>query len=161
MNPLNQLHKILIAVEDSDYSTIATSYGFDLAKSLGAEVALLHVNDIPTGTPYVGDPILNEAPAMIPEIIAAQEETGKKLLNKIADTYGSNLTIYTFNKIGNPIDEILITAEEWNADMIILGTHGRTGIDHFISGSVAEKVIRKADCPVLIIPNKTKKGKGE
>ncbi|HEY0769691.1 MAG TPA: universal stress protein, partial [Sphingobacteriaceae bacterium] len=55
-------------------------------------------------------------------------------------------------KIGNPRDEILITADEWNADLIIVGTHGRTGFDHFISGSVAEGVARKAKCPVLIIP---------
>ncbi|MBC8052556.1 MAG: universal stress protein [Sphingobacteriaceae bacterium] len=154
MKTFNQIHKILIAVEDSQYSERATNYGIELAKKLGAEIALLHVNELPVATPYVADPLLNEPPIMIPEMVHAQEDSSKKLLNKIADSIGEEYTLYTFHKTGNPKDEILNTAEEWNADIIVLGTHGRTGFDHFISGSVAEKVVRKAKCPVLIIPNK-------
>ena len=156
MKTLNEVHKILIAVEDSQYSDRATSYGIDLAKKLKAEIALLHVNEMPVATPYVADPMLNEPPIMMPEMVQAQEEASKKLLSKIADSIDNEISVYTFHKIGNPKDEILLTADEWNADMIILGTHGRTGFDHFISGSVAEKVVRKARCPVLIIPNKDK-----
>lgn len=154
MKTFNQIHKILIAVEDSQYSERATGYGIELAKKLGAEIALLHVNELPVATPYVADPLLNEPPIMMPEIIHAQEDASKKLLNKIAQSIGEEYTVYTFHKAGNPKDEILNTAEEWDADIIILGTHGRTGFDHFISGSVAEKVVRKAKCPVLIVPNK-------
>jgi nucleotide-binding universal stress UspA family protein len=154
MKTFNQIHKILIAVEDSQYSQRATNYGIDLAKKLGAEIALVHVNELPVATPYVADPLLNEPPIMMPEMVHAQEDASKKLLNKIADSIGEETMVYTFHKIGNPKDEILHTADEWDADMIILGTHGRTGFDHFISGSVAEKVVRKARCPVLIIPNK-------
>lgn len=158
MKTLNQLHKILIAVEDSEYSTKATAYGFELAKKVGAQVALLHVNEIPvTGTPYITDPLINETPVLMPEVMIAQEESSKKLLNTIAEKYENEVTIYTLHKIGSPKEEILATAEEWNADMIILGTHGRTGFDHFISGSVAEKVVRRAKCPVLIIPNDKEK----
>ncbi|WP_207426124.1 universal stress protein [Pedobacter sp. SYSU D00535] len=154
MKSLNELHRILIAVEDSQYSDRAASYGFDLARKLGAEVALIHVNEIPVATPYLADPLVNEAPVVMPEMITAQEDASKRLLDRIADAYGSEMTVYTFNKMGSVRDEILSTAEEWNADLIILGTHGRTGFDHFISGSVAEKVVQKARCPVLIIPNK-------
>ncbi len=154
MKTLNDVHRILIAVEDSMFGEKAASYGFDLAKKLGAEVALVHVSDIPTPTPYTADPLLNEQQIMVPEIMHIQEETGKKLLNKIAEAFGQSLTVYTFLKIGNTRDEILNTADEWKADLIILGTHGRSGLDHFFSGSVAEKVVRKAKCPVLIIPKK-------
>jgi nucleotide-binding universal stress UspA family protein len=157
MKDPSQLHKILIAVEDSSYSDIAAHYGFALAKQLGAEVGLLHVNQVPVSAPYTVDPMLNESPIVIPEMMQFQEDASKKLLNRLAETFGKDCTIYNFLKIGNPIDEILVTADEWNADLIILGTHGRTGLDHFIAGSVAEKVIRKANCPVLIIPNKEKK----
>jgi nucleotide-binding universal stress UspA family protein len=59
--------------------------------------------------------------------------------------------------LAEPQDEILAVAEECKADLIILGTHGRTGFDHFISGSVSESVARKSKCPVLIIPNPEKK----
>ncbi|KAA8484997.1 nucleotide-binding universal stress UspA family protein [Arcticibacter tournemirensis] len=153
MKSLNKLHKILIAVEDSRYSNQVASYGYDLARKLDAVVALLHVNDIPVSTPYITDPMLNEAPVVMPDVIQAQDESGKKLLDRIADTFGNGITTYTFHKLGNPKEEILLTADEWEADLVIVGTHGRTGFDHFISGSVAEKVARKAKCPVLIIPN--------
>ena len=149
-----QLHKILIAVEDSPYSDKAATYGFALARKLKAEVALIHVNEIPAGTPYIADPMLNEPPIILPEMIHIQEEASKNLLSRISDTLGKGITIYTFQKLGNPKDEILTLAEEWQADMIILGTHGRTGLDHFISGSIAEGVARRAKCPVLIIPKK-------
>lgn len=152
----SQLHKILIAVDDSRYSDIAAQYGFELARKLEAHVGLLHVNEIPVGTPYTVDPMLNESPLMMPEVMQIQEEASKRLLDRISDTFGKETIIYRFLKVGNPIDEILATADEWDCDLIILGTHGRTGLDHFIAGSVAEKVVRKAKCPVLIIPNKEK-----
>jgi nucleotide-binding universal stress UspA family protein len=154
MKTFNEIHKILIAVEDSQYSERATSYGIDLAKKLGAEIALLHVDELPVATPYVADPLLNEPPIMMPEMVHAQEDSSKKLLNRIADSVNEEITVYTFHKMGNPKNEILLTADEWDADLIILGTHGRTGFDHFISGSVAEGVVRKSRCPVLVIPNK-------
>ncbi|WP_207533002.1 universal stress protein [Desertivirga arenae] len=154
MKTLSEVHKILIAVEDSLYSTRAVEYGFDLAQKLGAEVGLVHVDELPVATPYVADPLVTEQPVMMPELIKVQEETSKKLLDRIANEKMGKAPIYTFPRIGNTRDEILSAAEEWNADMIILGTHGRTGFDHFISGSVAEKVVRKAKCPVLVIPNK-------
>lgn len=153
MKTFNQLRRILIAVEDSKYSESASNYAYELANKLNAEIALVHVSEMPVSAPYSVDPILNEPAVLLPETIVAQEDASKKLLGKVAEFFGDKLTIYTFNKIGNPRDEILLTAEEWKADMIILGTHGRTGFDHFITGSVAERVVRKAKCPVLVIPN--------
>jgi nucleotide-binding universal stress UspA family protein len=148
----DNLSKILIAVEDSSYSDTACDYAFLLARKFGAAVALVHVNDVlATATPHITDPMLSEPMIMVPEAITMQEEASKKLFDRLSQNR-ADTTIYTFTKLGNPRDEILSTAEEWNADMIILGTHGRTGFDHFISGSVAEGVARKAKCPVLIIP---------
>lgn len=152
-NPDN-LKKILIAVEDSIYSDNAVSYGLSLARILRAEVALIHVNEIPAATPYIADPMLNETSYMMPEMIAIQEDASDALFERIKKQAGEDITLYTFTKIGSPKTEILATADECHADLIILGTHGRTGFDHFISGSVAEGVARKSKCPVLIIPNK-------
>ena len=153
INPDN-LKKILIAVEDNVYSDHAVSYGLSLARRLGAEVALVHVNEIPAATPYIADPMLNETSFMMPEMISIQEDASNALFERIKKQAGDDVTLYTYTKLGSPKTEILATAEECNADMIILGTHGRTGFDHFISGSVAEGVARKSKCPVLIIPNK-------
>jgi nucleotide-binding universal stress UspA family protein len=149
-----EIHKILIAMEDSQYSDKAAAYGFALARKLEAEVGLIHVNEIPAGTPYIADPMINEPPIVLPEMIHIQEENSKNLLSRISNTFGKGVTTYQFQKLGNPKDEILAVAAEWQADMIILGTHGRTGLDHFIAGSVAESITRHTKCPVLIIPNK-------
>jgi nucleotide-binding universal stress UspA family protein len=151
------IHRILIAVEDSPYSEQALNYGVLLAKNLGSKITLVHVDEIPISSPYSADPLLNESPVMIPELMHIQEEASKALFKKLEDKYGQIVKISTVTKIGRAQDEILAVADECKADMIILGTHGRTGFDHFISGSVSESVARKAKCPVLIIPRPEKK----
>jgi len=156
LNPEN-IRRILIAVEDSPYSEQAVNYGVLLAKGLGAKITLVHVDEIPISSPYSADPLLMESPVMIPEIMHIQEEASKAFLKRIEDHYGSDVKLTTVTKIGRAQDEILAVADDCKADMIILGTHGRTGFDHFISGSVSESVARKAKCPVLIIPNPEKK----
>lgn len=156
VNPKN-IRRILIAVEDSPYSEQAINYGVHLAKSLGAKITLVHVDEIPISSPYSADPLLMESPVMIPELMHIQEEASQAFLKRIEDQYGSDVKLSTVTKIGRAQDEILAVADDCKADMIILGTHGRTGFDHFISGSVSESVARKAKCPVLIIPNPEKK----
>jgi nucleotide-binding universal stress UspA family protein len=151
------IHRILIAVDDSSYSEQAVNYGVLLAKNLGSKITLVHVDEIPISSPYSADPLLNESPAMIPDLMHIQEEASKLLFKKIKDQYGDVVEMSTVTKIGRAQDEILFVADDCKADMIILGTHGRTGFDHFISGSVSESVARKAKCPVLIIPNPEKK----
>ena len=151
------IHRILIAVDDSPYSDQAVSYGVLLAKNLGSKITLVHVDEIPISSPYSADPLLNESPAMIPELMHIQEEASKLLFKKIKEQHGDVVEMSTVTKIGRAQDEILSVADDCKADMIILGTHGRTGFDHFISGSVSESVARKAKCPVLIIPNPEKK----
>lgn len=147
------IHRILIAVDDSSYSEQAVNYGVLLAKNLGSKITLVHVDEIPISSPYSADPLLNESPAMIPELMHIQEEASKLLFIKIKEQHGDVVELSTVTRIGRIQDEILSVADDCKADMIILGTHGRTGFDHFISGSVSESVARKAKCPVLIIPN--------
>ena len=147
------IHRILIAVDDSPYSDQAIKYGVLLAKNLGSKITLVHVDEIPISSPYSADPLLNESPAMIPELMHIQEEASKLLFIKIKEQHGDVVELSTVTRIGRIQDEILSVADDCKADMIILGTHGRIGFDHFISGSVSESVARKAKCPVLIIPN--------
>ena len=147
------IYRILIAVDDSSYSEQAVNYGVLLAKNLGSKITLVHVDEIPISSPYSADPLLNESPAMIPELMHIQEEASKLLFIKIKEQHGDVVELSTVTRIGRIQDEILSVADDCKADMIILGTHGRTGFDHFISGSVSESVARKAKCPVLIIPN--------
>lgn len=147
---------ILIAVDSSSYSEKAVRYGFGLAASLQASVALVHVIDPPAATSYGGmDPIMGSQTAFIPELNEIQEQNSKELLERLKSySLGDADRVATISKIGQPKNEILETAQEIAADLIILGTHGRTGFDHFISGSVSESVARHSVCPVLIVPSK-------
>ena len=131
------IHRILIAVDDSSYSDQAVNYGVLLAKNLGSKITLVHVDEIPISSPYSADPLLNESPAMIPELMHIQEEASKLLFIKIKEQHGDVVELSTVTRIGRIQDEILSVADDCKADMIILGTHGRTGFDHFISGSVS------------------------
>lgn len=153
MDAESNFKRILIAIDDSPFSEKATRIGFNLAKTLDAKVALLNVMD-PPSTSYTGDPLLGQQPLIMPEIAQMQEEASKAVLERFGKLWNGEQELTTFSQIGNPRIEILATAEEWKADLIILGTHGRTGFDHFISGSVAEGVARRSLCPVLIVPNK-------
>jgi nucleotide-binding universal stress UspA family protein len=151
MTSPDDIHKILIAVEDSPYSEVAIHYGIILARKMDAKLALVHADDIPVNTPYVADPMLSEAPLLINEMMQVQEEASKQLFERLRIKY-PDIAMTTYTRIGRPQDEILAVADEYGADLIILGTHGRTGFDHFISGSVSGSVARKAKCPVMIIP---------
>ena len=153
MDVESNFKRILIAIDDSTFSEKATRIGFNLAKTLNAKVALLNVMD-PPSTSYTGDPLLGQQPLIMPEIAQMQEEASKAVLERFGKLWNGEQELTTFSQIGNPRIEILATAEDWKADLIILGTHGRTGFDHFISGSVAEGVARRSLCPVLIVPNK-------
>ena len=146
--------RILIATDDSECSKKALQHGHSLAKTMGASVALIHVIEPAAPTNYGADPLMGQQPLMVPETTEIQEENSKAMLDEISKGFEDLKEVFTYHRIGNPKQEILSVANEWAADLIIMGTHGRTGFDHFISGSVSESVTRRAQCPVLVIPSK-------
>ncbi|ADY52282.1 UspA domain-containing protein [Pseudopedobacter saltans DSM 12145] len=149
-------NKILIAVDDSKFSYAAAEYGFKLAKSLGSEVALVHISAYPITTSMTGDPILGDPGIIIPDMMDAQREAAKQLFQKLREELGQNVTVSEFILEGNVKDEVINVAQEFNASLIVMGTHSRKGLDLFLSGSVAESVMRNSNCPVLVIPHKEK-----
>lgn len=154
MENLKAFQKILIAVDDTKYSFHAASYGFDLAIRLGSKVGLVHINEMPLALNITGDPLLGDTGMILPDLIAIQNEKAHELFEKLKNDFDRELVIQEFIVDGNISHEIVKVAKDFNASMIVMGTHGRTGFDHFISGSVAESVTRHASCPVLIVPNK-------
>ncbi len=76
------------------------------------------------------------------------------LLTEIENKHGHGINTTYLSIIDTASHGILQQAEEWHADLIVIGTHGRGGLYHFLMGSVAEHVARKSACPVLIVPNK-------
>lgn len=146
--------RILIATDDTECSKKALHHGYNLAKNMESSVALIHVIEPASPTNYGADPLMGQQPIIVPETTEIQEENSKRLLDEISKEFHDVKEVFTFTRIGTPKQEILTVASEWAADLIIMGTHGRTGFDHFISGSVSESVLRRASCPVLVVPGK-------
>lgn len=150
----HRFNRILLAVDDTPCTIKAIDYAKDLVREFRSSIALVTV--VPPTSPanYGADPLLGQQPIVVPEVSEIQQESAQRFLESIAADFRGAQEVFLFNKVGNVRDEILSTATEWTADLIVMGSNGRTGFEHFISGSVSESVIRKANCPVLVIPGK-------
>src|SRR5690606_3966503 len=154
METLPSFQKILIAVDDSKYSYRAAAYGFTLARKLYAEVALVHINEFPVAANMTGDPLLGDPGIVIPNILDIQKESSQKLIHDLKQEFGAGLEVQEFILEGNITDEVIKTAKDFKASLLVMGTHSRTGISHFLSGSIAESISRHSICPVLIVPSR-------
>ncbi len=143
-----EIKRILLATDFSDNSKWALTYALSFAKKYDALLYILHVIQQPT---Y---PL-----GMYAEISFDAMDKFNKNISEAVDREMQSLKkdLQDFTKYeclvvqGTPFLEILRTAKEKNADLIIVGTHGRTGLDHVLFGSTAEKVVRRAPCPVLSV----------
>ncbi len=146
--------RIAVAVDGSDTSTIALNEAVNLAEAMGSTLLLLHVCE---EMPVVWN-IEGMTAWPMTEVAKVFIETGKRLLKKDkARVAGSGISVETrlvedySGRIGAVINE---EAERWLADLLVVGTHGRKGLDHMLMGSVAEAVIRTASVPVLLVRGK-------
>ncbi len=144
------LKKILIAVDNSTCSEKAAKAGYELAKTFGSEVALVNIIE---PVPANVNPELTLAPVFL-DTYDNSEENSHVLLKEIESKFSNGVPTSYFSMIDSAAHGIIRQAEEYAADLIVIGTYGRTGLYHFLMGSVAEHVARKSACPVLIIPNK-------
>jgi nucleotide-binding universal stress UspA family protein len=143
---MDKIKKILIAIDDGPTSEKVASNGFRLGQQLNAEIALISVVDT---TALMTDG--GVTPGELADIIKNDFKKNQQLL---VDKVFKDYKVWTFVEKGKPFEAILKVAEEWEADLIILGTHGRTGLSHILMGSVAEKVIRHSTIPTFIVPTK-------
>ena len=155
---MKNIKRILIAIDSEISSEEIAKGALQLVEQLHTEVSLISVVETPA--------VINQADLPIPsygfnENLTSEieiegilhkgfDEEHKKLIRNIF----FNHKVTTFIEEGTPYEAILRVAKEWNADLIVLGTNGRTGLEHFILGSVAEKVLRHSDIPVFVIPIK-------
>lgn len=142
--------RFLVPVDFSEYANQALEYAIGLANKLGARLTLLHViQPLPLGgvdmgvvLPYTYIQDL-EAEIMNSMHDYLERVTAAGLAGDIAVVHGV------------PFHEIVETAKVQQVDLIVMGTHGRTGLQHVLLGSVAEKVVRLAPCPVLVVRQPT------
>lgn len=140
----------MIAVDNSTCSEKAARVGYEIAKTFEAEVALVNIIE---PMPANINPDLTLAPVFL-ETYDNSEENSNVLLQEIEKKYSFGTKTTYFSVVDSAAHGIIEQAEEWATDLIVIGTYGRSGIYHFLMGSVAENVARKSSCPVLIVPNK-------
>jgi universal stress protein A len=138
--------KILMPTDFSDRAAGAIRHARAIATKFGSEIRLLHV--LPDMSVVLPEAVV-PAPVQPPDLAELQSNAveGLKKVVQEFDLGGLNVTFEA--RIGSPADEIVDAAKAWEADLVCLGTHGRTGLSHLLLGSVAERVVRTAPCPVL------------
>ena len=134
------LKQILVATDFSDTSAAALDYGRALARTFGASLHLLHVMENPFLRPMAGDPH------------AIQGATLRRVAGRLTDDdrYALHATA-VLETSDNPADAIVQYARARGIDLIVMGTHGRSAVAQILVGSVAERVVRMAPCPVLTV----------
>jgi nucleotide-binding universal stress UspA family protein len=144
------LSKILVATDFSPKAESATRHAVELAKRFDAELVLLHVNTPPEPPPagmVVSTRAISQVSTLIEKIRA---ETEEELEGLAARLKGGGVAVTTKLTIDHPDVAIADTASEVGADLVVTGTHGRTGIQRFLLGSTAERVVRLSEVPVLV-----------
>lgn len=139
---------ILAAVDFSENSDYAFDLALLLAKKFRAKLVVLHVidNSYDMSGFYIPHP-------SIEQMFAEFEESAKGMMAEFCKERLSGFASYSTAIVnGVPYREILSTAEECAASLIVLGTHGRSGLERLVFGSTAERVVRRSTCPVLTIP---------
>jgi universal stress protein A len=143
-----EIRKILAPTDFSAHAGNAVEYACGLAVRLGAALHLLHVLSeiVPTGP----DPLLT--PVLPPEYYHETEAESKRTLESLIDpSWGTPASVSHAVRWASPVEGIVDYAREEAVDLIVIATHGRTGLSHVLLGSVAERILREAPCPVLTI----------
>lgn len=139
-------NKLLIAVDSSPFSLKASAAGFELARSLRAEVALVYVIDSVLEMGNIDGGIFPD------QARESEREAGRTLLQQLRQDAGSDLAVRDIMPEGNPRETLIETALNWEADLIVIGSHDRNGFQQLLSGSMTNYVLRHSPIPVLVVP---------
>ena len=143
-----QIKRILVPTDFSHPSDLAVEYAIDLARRFGASIHLLHVLEDVNFTAVYPDGFYAELPTLRAQLMS-QAQT------RISETAGrcaaASLTVTTQVTDGRPARVIVDIAALRGTELIVMGTHGRGGVAHMVMGSVAERVVRTAPCPVFTV----------
>jgi nucleotide-binding universal stress UspA family protein len=139
--------KILCATDFSDAGALAEEQAIDLAHRLAGEIIYVHVS---METPLYGESAFSMND--VKRVYDAQRRWVETTLGeRVAAAERAGLVARFVRRTGAPYEEIVAAARDEKADMIVMGTHGRSGLNRLLMGSVAERVVRLAPCPVLTV----------
>jgi nucleotide-binding universal stress UspA family protein len=140
-----QFRHILAPTDFSDYSKTAVAAALELAKKFGAKLSILHVVELP---PY---PVEGYVPPSLSATFLEDLEgqATQDLAELVPEAEAAKIEVARLVAVGTPYRKITETAEAEHVDLIVMATAGRTGFSHLVIGSIAERVVRTATCPVL------------
>ena len=143
--PVETVHRILVPIDYSDSSELSITYARELAATYHARIDLLHViQEAVLPTTYGVEPVA----VAVPEVV---ERAREALADLAAHVPGAPVPAGVHVLIGNPARDIVTFAGEIGADLVVIATHGLTGIRRLLIGSVTEKVVRMSPCPVFTV----------
>lgn len=140
-----EIRRVLCPVDFSPHSESAVQFAVELAQKLGADVHLLHVYQLPVYA--LPDGAMMAGPEFTTKVTT---ELQKALTSLAAQFPPTKLDTHLVE--GVPYREVVRMSDELDADLIVMGTHGRTGLRHLLLGSVAERVVRSSKVPVVTVP---------
>jgi universal stress protein A len=140
-----EIKKVLVPIDFSDYSKNSLKYAVNFIKYFQAELFLIYVIE-----PVIYPPDFSMGQIAIPAIDGEIDKRAfDELQNLAKNEIPADVKCKCIIRTGKPYMEIIETAKEEDIDLIIIASHGHTGVEHILFGSTAEKVVRKAPCPVL------------
>ncbi|MBC7100219.1 MAG: universal stress protein [Methanobacteriales archaeon] len=139
--------KILLPTDGSEYANRAAEHAIWIAKESGAEIVALTVMETST---FIGLPA-DDLIIRIKEILEEEASNSLDKIKKLVEESGHDIKLTLKTDEGSPADSILNTIEKEGIDLVVMGTSGKHGLDRFLLGSVTEKVVRSAKCPVLVV----------
>lgn len=142
-----RVRRILVPMDFSEHADRALAYGMELARDQAAELDLIYVVEQMT-YPDFYYPAAPSREQMLREI---SEQAGKRLDGRVDDFQEESMTVDYDVQVGRPENRIVARAEDKGTDVIVMGSHGRSGLRRVLLGSVTEGVIRRAPCPVLVV----------
>ena len=144
---MEPISRVLVPVDLGPSSARTVDYAKGLAERFGASLVLMHV--VPN--PYITAASELYVPPPQSYLDELERDARDALHKLLSDSDRQRLKAETVVKVGDPLCEIVDYAKDRPVDLIVMGTHGRSGVAHFVLGSVAERVVRTATCPVLTL----------
>lgn len=142
-----QIQRILAPVDFSEHASCALTYAREMAATYDARLDVLHVIEEPT-FPAMYSSLMHELYGELPDV---NQEALRALQALLARAGGPDVETGLHVEKGDAARRILEGIETLNADLVVMSSHGLTGLQHLVLGSVAEKVVRLATCPVLVV----------
>ena len=148
---IQNVKKILAPIDFSPHSMEAMRAAMELAKDVGAEVHLVHV--IAPHHTFIPLPLATSAEQSreLAREAAMLEQAEEELAHLKKDEFGDSNKVFTFAAVGHPVQKLVDYAKEQSIDLIVMATHGRSGIEHALLGGTTEKIVRNSPCSVLVI----------